>query len=61
MGQDMQKLIRKIEKVGAKYGLKLNKNKCVLLRNIPGEKVRYEDGKEMKEVQEAMYLGCKLN
>ena len=33
----VQHLIRTIERVGKHYGMALNKDKCILIRYIPGE------------------------
>jgi hypothetical protein len=63
----LTRLLREIEKEGNKYGLRLNKDKCELIRIFRGgefsntDKVFFSSGQEVKPVAEAKYLGCWLN
>ena len=47
--------------MGAKYGMKLNKKKCELLHFGTIGPIHFSDGKPLKPVQEAKYLGCMLS
>ena len=63
----LTRLLRNIETEGAKYGLKLNYDKCEVIRISRAEPLTKEDtiyfknGKTVKNKQEAKYLGCWLN
>ena len=46
----MQRHLAAIEKEGEKFGLKLNKEKCVAIVNLPGEEIRFSTGEKLKEV-----------
>ena len=43
--QAMQTLITRIQKIGERYGLRLNHSKCVILRTLPGEPIKFTNGK----------------
>ena len=45
----------------ALYGLKLNKAKCVAICMYGNPNIKFQDGTRMDKVEEAMYLGVKLN
>ena len=61
----MNQLLRDIEVIGLKYGLKLNKAKCEILETrtqtglIPN--VHFPDNTPVKVVQEVKYLGGKIH
>jgi hypothetical protein len=57
----MQHLVRAIEKVGACYGLNLNKNKCIAIAYNTQKPIKFADGTHIKQSSEATYLGCDLN
>ena len=64
--EGIQEILGHIDEVSGKYGLSLNKDKCVNLNmNTPPEKQQRlgdtADAHKMKEVEAAMYLGNKLN
>ena len=55
------KLVRKIEKEGDKYGLKLNKTKCELVNLNRKQRIRFQDGTLIPLTKESKYLGCMIN
>ena len=57
----LTKLLRKIQDEGAKYGLKLNLAKCEAININTAGVVRFNNGKPVKQTDEAKYLGCLLN
>ena len=57
----LTKLLRKIQDEGAKYGLKLNQNKCEAININTAGIIRFNNGKPVKQTDEAKYLGCLLN
>ena len=57
----MNKLIKRIEEEGEKYGMRLNYNKCELIKLGDIGTVRMRDGTRMKPVDEVKYLGCQLH
>ena len=57
----LTKLLRKIKYEGAKYGLKLNQDKCETINTNTAGVVRFNNGKPVKHTDEAKYLGCLLN
>ena len=48
-------------KEGAKYGLKLNKNKCEVLTTSVNADIKFADGTKVKRKPEVTYLGCQIN
>jgi len=54
-------LIAAIEKHSERYGMKLNKNKCVHISMNCKAKIKFSDGKEMKSADEATYLGSNMS
>ena len=59
--ETVEKLFRKIEEEGKRYGLKLNQNKCELLSIQGNGSVKYTDGTTVPRRNEAKYLGCIIN
>lgn len=59
--QDMTRLIHAIEKIGAEYGLHLNKQKCELLQFKADDTICFANGRPIPKQTEARYLGCWLN
>ena len=58
----LRKLFKLTEQVSAKYGLALNRGKCVTINmNSENDEICVEDGVKLSEVNEAMYLGNELN
>lgn len=55
------RLLHDIEFESAKYGLKLNKNKCELLNLGKQKTVKFADGTPVNKVFEAKYLGVYVN
>ena len=53
--------LAKIEREGAKIGLKLNRLKCELLHTGERADVHFSDGVKVKRKTEVRYLGCMLN
>ena len=59
--QIMGDMLKAIEEEGAKYGMKLNRNKCELLSWGAVEQVKMADGTILNRTGTAKYLGCQLN
>ena len=57
----MHSLIIAIEMCGANYRLRLNRTKCVTMRNLPGAPYEFMDGTAVNESIASTYLGCELN
>ena len=57
----MNKLLAQIETIGGKYGMKLNKTKCELLKFGGQANVHFKDGAKVPLMSEVGYLGVKLN
>ena len=57
----MNKLLAQIETIGEKYGMKLNKTKCELLKFGGQANVHFKDGAKVPLMSEVGYLGVKLN
>jgi hypothetical protein len=54
--------LQTIENEGAKYGMRLNKNKCeYICIGQKGGTVRFADGTKVPMTEEVKYLGCVLN
>jgi hypothetical protein len=53
-------LLAAIEKESGKYNLKLNYNKCNYVAMNGKAHIHFSDGKPMKEVQQATYLGGEI-
>ena len=47
-----------IERESAKYNMKLNKQKCVVLNMNEIMRVEYSDGTQVPEKSQAVYLGA---
>ena len=56
--RELNKILWAIEKHSSRYGMKLNKGKCISI-NMGGvkNKIKFSDGQEMKQEDEATYLG----
>ena len=54
-------ILGEIEKEAKKYGLALNKGKCVYIKQNTTKTVKYSSGEEMKEVEDTIYLGSNIN
>ena len=57
----MNLFLKDIELEGAKYGLKLNKNKCEVLTTGVSADIKFADGTKVKRKPEVTYLGCQIN
>ena len=57
----MNVMLQSIDEKGARYGMKLNKNKCEFMRFGGPSKVHFTDGTEIDTKDEVKYLGCNLN
>ena len=57
----MNRQLQAIETEGAKYGFRLNKNKCEYLAFGGAGPVRFADGNKVERKTEVEYLGCMLN
>ena len=53
----LTRLLRAIEREGAKYGLKLNHKKCELIAINSDERMFFKDGASVPHTREAKYLG----
>ena len=53
--------LKDIEQEGAKYGLKLNQNKCEVLTTSVNAYIKSADGTKVKRKPEVTYLGCHIN
>ena len=54
----MEILLHSIERESAKYNLRLNKRKCVVLNMNEIMRVEYSDGTQVPEKNQAVYLGA---
>ena len=59
--KEVQKVLQKIKEVSKKYGLALNKDKCVHLRINNTNRVEFKDKKKMPTEEDTTYLGAQLN
>ena len=58
----LRELLKLTEVVSAKYGLALNRGKCVTINmNSDDDEICFEDGIKLNSVNEATYLGNDLN
>ena len=57
----MTTLLRAIEAEGAQRGLSLNKANCEAMIFHSNQHIRFLNGEQIREVEEASYLGCFLN
>ena len=53
--------LKKREDEGEPHGLKLNKDKCEAIPSQGTTRIKFADGKLVKQVTETKYLGCELN
>ena len=54
-------LVAAIEKHSSRYGMKLNKDKCLYINMNTKAKIKFGDKKEMKNAEEATYLGSAMS
>ena len=47
--EEMETLIKQIEREGGKYGMKLNKSKCEALSDGNSEPIKFMDGESLKQ------------
>ena len=57
----INRTLANIEREGAKYGLKLNRQKCEVLHTGDSADVHFIDGVRIQRKTEVKYLGCILN
>ena len=57
----LQRLVQAIEAEGAKYGLKLNKDKCEYIHFGLAKRIAFQDGTLVPRMHEVKYLGCHMN
>ena len=57
----MNKMLKAIEEIGARSGMRLNKKKCEALIFGSNAKVKFRDNVLVNKVSQAKYLGCTLN
>ena len=57
----LNELLKLTEETSAKYGLKLNKGKCVAINMNNEDKIHSPDGKDLQKGAETMYLGNEIN
>ena len=57
----LNKLLADIEMEGQKYGLRLNKDKCVNLNMNMDEQQSFKNGEKLVKAEEAVYLGNTLS
>ena len=57
----MNKMLKAIEEVGLRSGMKLNKAKCEVMQFGGRATIRFKNKEPVKAVQVAKYLGCMLN
>ena len=57
----MNKMLAEIEMTGRIYGLKLNKNKCEVMKKNTEANVHFGDGTKVPSKEEVVYLGCTMN
>ena len=56
----LTKLLHEIETVSAHYGMRINKDKCELIRFHTMDIIHFRDGSRVLRKEEAEYLGCFL-
>jgi hypothetical protein len=56
-----EKLLEHAENISEKYGLKLNKEKCVNLNMNTDLQQTFHDGEKIQKAEDATYLGNVLN
>ena len=59
--RDINILFKAVEKASAKYNLKLNYGTCNYIALNGKEHIHYSEGKPMKQVAQATYLGGEIN
>lgn len=57
----LNELLEHTEKSSAKYGLKLNKGKCVSINMNNDNKIAFTDGMELTKGKQTLYLGNEIN
>ena len=53
-------MLAAIEKHAGRYGMRLNSGKCVYINMGNKNKIKFQNGEELKKVEEADYLGAKI-
>ena len=57
----LTRMLHEIEIESGKYGLKLNQKKCELLKQNSSAAVYFRNGRQVKGVTDAAYLGCSVS
>ena len=58
--RELNKILHAIEKHSLRYGMKLNKNKCVYINMNCNNQIKFQDGTHMPNETEATYLGAQI-
>ena len=58
--RELNKTLAAIEKYSARYGMRLNKKKCIQINMNNNNNIKFSDGMPMKKEAEADYLGAKI-
>ena len=58
--RELNKILHAIEKLSSRYGMKLNKGKCVHINMNNKNNIKFSDGSAMPREEEATYLGAKI-
>ena len=56
----LNKILWAIEKHSSRYGMRLNKKKCVYINMNVKNRIKFKDGTAMPMAEEADYLGAKI-
>ena len=59
--RSLNELLRLTETISSKYGLKLNKDKCVAIQMNNEGQVHFDNGEPLPKKYEATYLGNEIN
>ena len=58
--RELNKILWAIEKHSSRYGMRLNKKKCIYINMNVKNRIRLKDGMAMPTAEEADYLGAKI-
>ena len=58
--KELNLMLQAIEKHSSRYGMRLNKGKCVSLEMNTKANIKFSNGTSLSKVTEAVYLGAKL-
>ena len=58
--RELNKILWTIEKHSSRYSMRLNKGKCVYINMGNKNTIKFQNGEELKKVEEADYLGAKI-